>query len=97
MIWEVSQPVKCARCGYVDWTPSTHRYWYRTQIKICASCRAQKASKIVTQTGTCIPWHGDFDDNDNPMQNGRYYMPGIRTCNHRDCVAADHIISDPDA
>jgi hypothetical protein len=42
--------------------------------------------------GYCLPWHGDFDEQDNPIQDGEMYRPGIRTCGHRDCVRQSHIV-----
>lgn len=39
----------------------------------------------------CLAWRGDFDENDNPVHNGKLFMPGVRSCGHRDCINPDHI------
>jgi hypothetical protein len=39
----------------------------------------------------CEAWQGDFDDNDNPLLNGLLFMPGTRTCGHRDCINVAHV------
>jgi hypothetical protein len=38
-----------------------------------------------------VPWRGDFDLEDNPMVNGHLLLPGVRLCEHRDCVNPHHI------
>lgn len=40
----------------------------------------------------CEAWQGDFDEWENPIKDGELFMPGLRTCNHRDCVSVDHVV-----
>ena len=41
----------------------------------------------------CRPWSGELDENLNPIgKDLRLYLPGERTCGHRDCVSKNHII-----
>lgn len=40
----------------------------------------------------CKSWTGDYDDQDNPIKNGKLYLPGVRICGFRDCVNVIHII-----
>ena len=62
----------------------------------CKECRKPSERKIdYGHADPCIPWNGDFDDEDNPLRGGVPYLPGIRTCNHRDCVQKAHIILEP--
>ena len=87
----------CERCGQ-DWTFS-QRYLYRTQFQkdLCRDCRTQRLDRI-TYSGKeyCTPHRGQFDNNDNPIKDGKLYKPGARTCGHRDCVRATHIIPSVD-
>ncbi len=39
----------------------------------------------------CLAWRGDFDEADNPIHNGKLFMPGVRNCGHRDCINPEHI------
>ena len=43
----------------------------------------------------CKSWSGEFDVNDNPMKNGRLYLPGERKCGFRDCVNPEHVNREP--
>ena len=82
----------CEKCGMEETSPALERYVLRRGIVRCASCRATKRNKIHYATGVCRPWHGNFDENDNPLDElGNLYMPGPRNCNHRDCVAPNHV------
>lgn len=78
----------CDGCG-LTYTLSTRR---ATKTDYCKSCVA-KPVKVVTygSNGYCVPWQGDFDEWENPIQNGELYKPGVRTCGHRDCVREAHI------
>lgn len=81
----------CDRCGF-EWTfPS--RYLYRENYRhdLCRECTAQPQNSVLRNGVTCKPWHGDFDENDNPMKDGVLYKPGERTCGARDCVNTNHI------
>ena len=63
---------------------------------LCVSCVARPAKTIKGPLDTkCIPWHGDFDAQDNPLNSeGFKFMPGKRLCNFRDCVNPDHLDAD---
>jgi hypothetical protein len=64
---------------------------------ICPSCAAKPANGIQTDFGICRPHHGDFDDNDNPLNRwGKLFRPGYRLCHNRDCVEPTHIAQDPE-
>lgn len=62
----------------------------RRRDDFCASCRAKPAKTVKFGDDVCIPWRGDFDEEDNPLFHGQPYMPGLRVCNHRDCVNPLH-------
>jgi hypothetical protein len=44
-----------------------------------------------SKNDVCLAWRGDFDENDNPMHDGKLFMPGVRECGHRDCINPEHI------
>lgn len=68
------------------------KYAFRTGRVWCESCRVQRRRFIKYDNGlVCEAWQGDFDEWDNPTDNGELFMPGVRTCGHRDCVNPDHI------
>lgn len=82
----------CERCGatYVLWG----RYMYRSDHwMFCDACNARPVKSIMYQGDVCYPWKGEFDLDDNPIQDGKLYRPGTRTCGHRDCVRTQHIMS----
>lgn len=58
----------------------------------CRDCRRSEREIDYGFTEPCKPWSGDFDDDDNPMQNGLPYLPGDRICQHKDCVQKSHIL-----
>lgn len=58
----------------------------------CRDCRKSEREIDYGLAQPCIPWTGDFDDEDNPMRFGELHLPGERKCNHRDCVQEAHII-----
>lgn len=88
----------CGRCGFVI----VRRYAPRDGL--CVDCRQVTHDTVAPRDRTrhvvngvevtCHPWHGDFDEEDNPMRFGRLYLPGPRSCGHRDCVARAHIITE---
>ena len=60
---------------------------------LCADCRRKPAKSIGYGFGkSCLPWSGEFDPEDNPMLNGKLYLPGQRVCRHRDCCEPTHIV-----
>lgn len=62
----------------------------RRNDDLCNSCRMRPAKSIKYNDDVCIPWHGEFDYNDNPVVSGMLFMPGVRVCGHRDCVNPNH-------
>jgi hypothetical protein len=58
----------------------------------CQDCRKTEKRIDYGHEEPCVPWHGEFDDDDNPLRMGRPYRPGERTCGHKDCVQKSHIV-----
>jgi hypothetical protein len=59
---------------------------------LCRSCVAKPAKTVQTAFGRCIPWHGDFDAQDHPLNpDGSKFLPGERLCGYRDCCNREHI------
>lgn len=85
----------CMRCGIrEDSIRMTKRSERGTEL-LCRSCVARPAKTISGAFGKCIPWHGNFDAQDNPLNpDGTRFRPGKRICSHRDCVSLDHIIEE---
>jgi hypothetical protein len=76
----------CVRCG------SRLESRRKKDEVLCGSCRAKPAKTVKWGDDVCIPWRGDFDFDDNPLRFGVLYLPGMRVCNHRDCVNPTHIV-----
>lgn len=81
---------QCDRCG-VKYTISSRR---PGKSDYCSSCIAKPTERITYSGAYCIAWHGQFDEQDNPVKNNQLYRPGVRTCGHRDCVRVSHIEPD---
>lgn len=59
----------------------------------CFDCRSNPAREIKYSGTICRPWWGEVDEDLNPIdRNLKPYLPGLRTCGHKDCVNKDHII-----
>jgi hypothetical protein len=86
----VDEEKTCRRCG-MRWESSTQR---KTDTPFCASCRAKRHKIVRYGERVCIPHHGEYDEEDNPMESGILVLPGIRICGHKDCVNIDHVITD---
>lgn len=86
--------MNCERCGVVEDTKAIQKYVARTGKVLCESCRASRRNRITYLDGsTCLPWHGSFDDFDNPLDDqGVLFMPGVRSCNHKDCCEPSHVV-----
>lgn len=78
---------QCSRCGW-QWEIDGKRNNLKAK---CDSCKAKRQERITYGDDVCLPWGGDFDADDNPMEKGLPYLPGYRLCNHRDCVNVNHI------
>ena len=82
----------CEKCGIGEESKAMQKYAARTGKLWCESCRAPRRRFIKYDTGqVCEAWQGDFDEWDNPVLDGELFLPGIRMCNHRDCVNVEHI------
>jgi hypothetical protein len=80
----VDERLLCRRCGY----PFPNA---RKRVEdLCESCRARPAKIVRINGNYCVPWHGDFDEFDNPMLDGVLFMAGVRSCGKRDCVNGEH-------
>lgn len=80
---------QCVGCGY-RWEIAGKYPNYQAK---CVSCKAVRVEVIDYDGEECYPWGGEFDKNDFPMLDGKYYLPGVRSCNHRDCVNVNHVVS----
>ena len=85
--------MECLRCGIQEETKAMQKYAARTGKVWCESCRTPPRRFVKYADGSiCEAWFGDFDDSDNPIKDGRLYLPGVRTCGHSDCVAVAHVV-----
>lgn len=85
--------VFCDRCGVADENNQLAKRIERGRPALCSSCLAKPMRSVVTGYGVCRPWHGDFDDDDNPLDDeGQLYRAGVRLCRKRDCVERSHIV-----
>jgi len=82
--------VKCARCGFT-WCVAQNKR--KLTNLLCSSCRQRRANVITYGTERCIPWHGAFNELDEPMLENERFMPGERTCKHSDCVTPAHVVA----
>jgi hypothetical protein len=45
---------------------------------------------------SCIPYDGDLDDQWRPItKTGELFMPGPRSCKHKDCINPEHVGKEP--
>jgi hypothetical protein len=60
---------------------------------LCADCRNGRANEIKYNGTVCRPWRGEVDEDFRPIdRNLKLYLPGLRTCGHKDCVNKEHIV-----
>jgi hypothetical protein len=85
----------CERCGISVSEAAIERRKARgTYDGKCADCRNGMATEIKYNGTVCRPWRGEVDEYFNPIdKNLKLYLPGFRTCLHKDCVNKEHIIS----
>ena len=86
--------MKCERCG-IELSEATIEKRRARGIYDgrCFDCRANPAYEIKYNGTICRPWRGEVDEFMNPIdKNLKPYLPGIRTCGHRDCVNKQHIV-----
>ena len=84
----------CERCGINVSEAAVERRKARgTYDGLCADCRNGRANEIKYNGTVCRPWRGEVDEDFNPIdRNLKLYLPGLRTCGHKDCVNKEHII-----
>jgi hypothetical protein len=86
--------MNCERCGIeIDERTIDRRKGRGILDQRCSDCRVKQLNEIKYNGIICRPWRGEVDEEFNPIdRNLKLYLPGIRTCGHRDCVTKDHII-----
>ena len=86
--------MNCERCGMLVSEAAIERRKARgTYDGKCADCRNGMATEIKYNGTVCRPWRGEVDEEFNPIdRNLKLYLPGARTCGHKDCVNKEHII-----
>lgn len=77
----------CTRCG-IDLSQYALDHPNPETMGLCRDCRPVRTR---LRSGHCNPWMGEVDDDFNPIRNGKLYLPGKRTCGHKDCVKRSHI------
>jgi hypothetical protein len=89
--------LNCNRCGILVSEAAIERRKARgTYDGRCSDCRSNKARELKYNGTVCRPWWGEVDEDFNPIdRNLKLYLPGIRTCGHKDCVNKDHIVAAP--
>jgi hypothetical protein len=89
--------MNCERCGMnVSEAAIERRKARGTYDGLCADCRNGRANEIKYNGTVCRPWRGEVDEDFNPIdRNLKPYLPGLRTCGHKDCVNKEHIDSQP--
>jgi hypothetical protein len=89
--------MNCERCGIeIDSKTIERRKGRGILDQRCSDCRVKQLNEIKYNGIICRPWRGEVDEDLNPIDGQlRLYLPGIRTCGHRDCVTKDHIIQVP--
>jgi hypothetical protein len=87
--------MNCNRCGIEISESAVERRKARgTFDGRCHDCRGHTAHEVKYNGEPCRPWRGEVDEDFNPIdKNLKLYLPGVRTCGHKDCVNKQHIIS----
>ena len=84
------QKVVCDRCGFTWFVGEQQRV---KPGQLCAGCRAVPARSVrYGLPKPCRPWHGAFNDFDEPVLGDSLFLPGVRLCGHSDCVEISHIV-----
>ena len=86
--------MNCNRCGMELSEGSVERRKARgTYDGRCPDCRGHVSRELKYDGEPCRPWVGEVDEDFNPIDGKlRLYLPGARTCGHKDCVNKKHII-----
>jgi NAD-dependent SIR2 family protein deacetylase len=82
----------CKRCGANFEYDSKYLARPTYDPSKCNDCKRVPASYVYYGSEACRSWQGHYDEDDNPIKDGKLYKPGVRTCGHKDCVRKDHII-----
>ncbi len=84
----------CNRCGIEVSDGAVERRKARgTFDGRCQDCRGHRSTEVKYDGEPCRPWRGEVDEDLNPIdRNLKPYLPGVRTCGHKDCVNKQHII-----
>jgi hypothetical protein len=87
--------MNCERCGIeIDRKTIIQRQGRGILDQRCSDCRVKQLHEIKYDGLICRPWRGEVDEDLNPIDGKlRPYLPGIRTCGHKDCVNKEHIIT----
>jgi hypothetical protein len=90
--------MNCSRCGIAIGEKTIERRRARGTLDgRCSDCRLIQLNEINYNGTICRPWRGELDENLYPIDRKlRPYLPGIRTCGHKDCVNKAHIIPELD-
>lgn len=86
--------MNCIRCG-IDVSESAieRRKARGIYDGRCQDCRGHRAHEVKYNGEPCRPWRGEVDEDLNPIDRHlKLYLPGVRTCGHKDCVNKNHII-----
>jgi hypothetical protein len=86
--------MNCIRCGIEISDGAVERRKARgTFDGRCQDCRGHRSTEVKYDGEPCRPWRGEVDEDLNPIdRNLKPYLPGVRTCGHKDCVNKQHII-----
>lgn len=89
--------MECERCGMSVTAATIERRKARgTYDGMCSDCRSGRANEIKYEGMVCRPWRGEVDEDFNPIDAKlKLYLPGLRTCGHKDCVNKEHIVRTP--
>lgn len=88
--------MNCNRCGIEITEGAVERRKARgTYDGRCHDCRITRPQHQIKYDGNvCQPWRGRVDEDLNPIDEKlKPYLPGKRTCGHKDCVNRQHVIT----
>ena len=81
--------VVCDRCGFTWFVGDGQRV---KSGAMCSSCRMRPAKTVRSGLDSpCRPWHGSFNEWDEPVLGDAVFLRGVRLCGHSDCVEVLHI------
>ena len=84
----------CTICGYVFTFNARNLTGRAFDASLCKDCKAKPVRSVTKNGFLCTPHQGEFDlDTDQPLKNGKPFMPGFRKCGNADCVKSTHVIT----